>query len=90
MRYKTIFSIIATIMDQLQLMRADFGSRLDHLTVKMYQMNTKIGRIARRQSCLNGFIPSPEHDPSVKSSNSGDDHSDDTSGFAHDDEMTVS
>ena len=41
---------LAAIMDQLQLMRADFGSSLDHLSDEMCQMNTRIGRIARRQS----------------------------------------
>ena len=70
-------------MDQLQHMRADFGSRLDHLSNKMYQMNTKIGRIACRQSRLVNFSPSP-------SSNSGDDKSDDASTFPSDDEMIVS
>ena len=38
---------LASIMDQIQLMRADFGSRLDHLTDKMYQMITRISCIAR-------------------------------------------
>ena len=49
-------------------------------------MNTKIGRIARRQSRLGNFVLSPSPDPSMESSDSGDD----SSGFAHDDEMTVS
>ena len=33
---------LATILDQIQLMRAVFGSRLDHLTDEMCQMNTRI------------------------------------------------
>ena len=70
-------------MDQLQHMRVDFGSRLDHLSDKMCQMNTKIGRIACRQSRLVNFSPSP-------SSDSGDDKSDDASTFPSDDEMIVS
>ena len=40
-------SLIA-ILDQLQLMRADFDSHLDHLSDEMCQMNTKIGCIARQ------------------------------------------
>ena len=36
---------LAAIMDQLQLLRADIGSQLDHLTNEMCQMNTRIGRI---------------------------------------------
>ena len=38
---------LTAIMDQLQHMRADFGSRLDHISDEMCQMNTKISRIAR-------------------------------------------
>ena len=77
-------------MDQLQLMRADFSSRLDHLTDEMCQMNTRIGRIIRQQSCLGGFAPSPSLDPSAEFSNSGDNESDDASSSTYDDEMTVS
>ena len=70
-------------MDQLQHMRVDFGSRLDHLSDKMCQMNTKIGHIACQQSRLVNFSPST-------SSDSGDDKSDDASTFPSDDEMIVS
>ena len=68
-------------------MRADFGSHLDHLSDEMCQMNTKIGRIACRQSSLGGFAPSPSPDPSEESFDSGDDESNDASGSVHDDEM---
>ena len=68
-------------------MHAIFGSCLDHLTNEMCQMNTRISCIACRQSCVDGFVPSPERDPSVESSNSGDD---DASGFEFNDEMFVS
>ena len=40
-------------------MCVDFGSHLDHLFDEMYQMNTRISRIARCQSHLGGFAPSP-------------------------------
>ena len=65
----------------------DFGTRLDHLSNEMCQMNTRIGQIARQQSCLGGFVPSPERDPSLEPSASGEDD-DDASGSDYDDEMT--
>ena len=39
---------LVAILDQLQHMHADFGSRLNHLSDETCQMNTKIGCIARR------------------------------------------
>ena len=80
---------LATIMDQLQLMRADFGSRLDHLSDKMCKMNTRIGRISRRQSHLGGFAHSPSLNL-VESFSDGGDDDDDASSFEIDDEMTPS
>ena len=77
-------------MDQFQLMRADFDSRLDHLSDKTCQMNTRIGLIACQQSCLGGFAPSLSLDPSVESSASGDDDSDNAFASEYDDEMNVS
>ena len=78
-------------MDQLQLMRVDFGWRLDHLSDEMCQMNTKIGCIAHLQSCLSGFAPSPTPKPAEKSSSDGgDDDNDDAFGFETDDEMAAS
>ena len=51
-------------------------------------MNTRISRIARCQSRLSGFVPSPspEHVEESSSSNGGDD--DDASSSEFDDEMT--
>ena len=60
-------------------MLADFGSCLNHLSDEMCQMNTKIGRIACRQSRFGGFAPSPLLDPVEESSDGGDDESDDAS-----------
>ena len=72
-------------------MHVDFGSRLDHLSDEMCQMNTKIGRIARRQSHLGGFAPSPSPEPIEESSSGGDDDDDaDGSGSSSDDKMTTS
>ena len=42
-------------MAQFQRMDA----RLDTLSIELYQVNTCVGRIARRQACLGGFIESP-------------------------------
>ena len=35
-------------------------ARLDTLTTELYQVNTHVDRIARRQACLGGFTASPE------------------------------
>ena len=77
-------------MDQLHLMCVDFGSHLNHLSSEMFQMNIRIGHIARRQFRLGGFAPSPSPEPAEESSNGGDDDSDDVFGSTHDDEMTNS
>ena len=83
---------LVDIMDQLQHMRVDFGSRLDHLSDEMCQMNTKIGRITRLQTCLGGFALSPTPKPIEESSSDGgdDDDDDDAFGFETDDEMAAS
>ena len=59
------------IMAQLQHM----DSRLDTLTTKLYQMNTCVGRIARWQTRLGGFVksPSPPHEASEDDEASKDD-----------------
>ena len=60
-------------------MLADFDSCLSHLFDEICQMNTKIGHIARRQSRLGSFAPSPSLDPVEESFDGGDDESDDAS-----------
>ena len=59
------------IMAQLQRMDA----RLDTLMTEMYQVNTHVGRIARWQAHLGGFIKSPS--PPPKASEDDDDSDDD-------------
>ena len=76
-------------MGQIKHMHADFGS-LDHLSNEMCQMNTRIGRIVRRQSRLNGFAPSPSPELAKESSSSGDDDDANGSSSFSDDEMTTS
>ena len=76
-------------------MHADFGNRLDHLSDEMCQMNTRIDRIARRQSRLDCFTPSPslkhaKDSSSLDGGDDDDDDDDDASGSETDDEMTAS
>ena len=42
-------------MAQLQCMDA----RLDTLSTELYQVNIRVGRIARRQAAMGGFAPEP-------------------------------
>ena len=83
---------LVNIMEKFQHMHADFGSRLDHLSDEMCQMNTKIGRIAHRQSGLGGFSPSPslEHVEESSSSNGENDDGGNAFGSVCDDEMKTS
>ena len=71
-------------------MCADFGSHLDQLSDEICQMNTRIGRIACRQSHLGGFAPSPSLEPAVSSLDGGDNDDDDPSYSETNDEMAVS
>ena len=73
-------------------MHANFGSHLDHLSDEMCHMNTKISRIARCQSRLGGFAPSPsiEHVEESSSSDGGDDDDGDAFGSEYDDEIMAS
>ena len=62
-------------MAQLQHMDAC----LDTLSMKLYQVNVHVGRIARRQAAMGGFAleptPSPPH-PVASDSNAEDDDDD--------------
>ena len=63
-------------MAQLQRMDA----RLDTLSIELYQVNIRVGRIARRQASMGGFAleanPSPPS-PMVSESEDDDDGDDD-------------
>ena len=67
----------------VQLQRMD--SRLDTLSTELYQVNVRVGRIARRQASVGGFAPkaSPPPPPPV-ASESGDDDDDDDDDDASD------
>ena len=67
------------IMAQLQRMDV----RLDTLTTGMYQVNTHVGRIARWQAHLGGFIESPSPPPNAsEDDDDSDDDDDDEDGNA--------
>ena len=69
---------LVAIMNQLQLIRADFGTRLNHLSDEICQMNTRIGRFVCCQSHLGGFAP-PSLELAESSSNGRDNDDDDAS-----------
>ena len=62
-----------------QLQRMD--TRLDKLSIELYQVNVRVGRIARRQATMGRFAPeaTPSPPPSVASDfeDKADDDSDD-------------
>ena len=62
------------IMAQLQHLVA----RLDTLIIELYQLNTHVGHIARRQACLGGFVESfsPHFEASEDDGASEDDDDD--------------
>ena len=77
-------------MAQLQCMDA----RLDTLTIEMYQVNTRVGRIARRQAHLGGFVASPSPSPKASKdedvAGGDDDDEDEDASSSNDEEMTTS
>ena len=61
-------------MTQLQHMDA----RLDTFSTELYQVNVRVGRIARRQASMGGFAPeATPSPPSPMASDSEDDDDDD-------------
>ena len=71
-------------MAQLQRMDAC----LDTLSTKLYQVNVRVGRIARRQATMGGFAleptPSPPHPVASDSDAEDDDDDDDDDGDGDD------
>ena len=72
-------------MAQFQHMDA----RLDTFSTKLYQVNVRVGRIARRQATMDGFAPQaiPSSPPPVASDSEdeADDDSDDDDALDDDD-----
>ena len=63
-------------MAQLQRMDA----RIDTLSTELYQVNVRVGRIARRQTAMGGFAPEDSPPPPLVASdyeNEDDDEGDD-------------
>ena len=60
-------------MGQLQLMDA----RLDTFSTKLYQVNVRVSRIARRQAIMGGFAPETSPPPPPVASDSEDKNDDD-------------
>ena len=63
---------LGDIMAQLQHMDA----RLDKLSTELYQVNIRIGRIARRQTIMGGFAPEASPPPPPMASDSEDEDDD--------------
>ena len=60
----------------VQLQRMD--ARLDTLSIELYQVNVRVGRIARQQVSMGGFAPeATPSPPSPVASESKDDDDDD-------------
>ena len=52
-------------------------ARLDTLSIEMYQMNVRVGRITRRQATMGGLAPEATLSPPSVDSDSDDDDGDD-------------
>ena len=73
-------------------------AHLDTLSTELYQVNTHVERIARRQARLSGFVksPSPSPEASKDEDNDGDSDNDanattdEDASSSGDDEMTTS
>ena len=50
---------------------------LDTLSIKLYQVNTRVGRITRWQAHLGGFVESPSPPPMAPEASVDDDDSND-------------
>ena len=69
-------------------MHADFSGRLDYLTDEMCQMNTRIGRIARRQAHIDNYELSPSPSLEASPDDESDDDEDDADSSSDDEMMT--
>ena len=59
----------------VQLQRMD--ARLDTLSIELYQVNVRVGRIAWQQATIGGFTPETSPPPPPVASNSEDEDDDD-------------
>ena len=58
-----------------QLQRMD--TRLDTLSTELYQVNIRVGRIARRQASMGGFAPEATPSPPSPMASASEDEDDD-------------
>ena len=58
-------------------------AHLDTLNDELCQVNTRVGRIARRQACLGGFVESPSPPPKASEDDDDSDENDDEDGNAN-------
>ena len=72
------------IVAQLQHMDA----RLNTLTTELYQVDTSVGRIARRQAHFGGFVESPSPSPEASEDDDDDDEDGDASSSSADEMST--
>ena len=66
------------------------NARLDTLSTEMYQMNVRVGRIARRQATMGGFAPEATPSPPSVDFDSDDDDGDDDDASEDDDDGDAS
>ena len=59
----------------MQLQRMD--ARLDTLSTELYQVNIRVGRIARRQASMGGFAPKATPSPPSPMASDSEDKDDD-------------
>ena len=59
----------------VQLQRMD--ARLDTLSTELYQVNVRVGRIARRQASMGGFVPEATPSPPSPVASASEDEDDD-------------
>ena len=52
-------------------------ARLDTFTTEMYQVNTRVSYIAKRQAHLGGFVKSPSPPPEASEDDDDSDYDDD-------------
>ena len=64
---------LGDIMAQLQRM----DTRLDTLSAELYQVNVRVGRIARRQATMGGFAPEATPSPPTPAASDSEDDDDD-------------
>ena len=71
-----------------QLLR--MNARLDTLSTELYQVNIRVGHIARRQATMGGFAPEPTPSPPhlVASDSDAEDDDDDDDDDGDDDDAS--